>query len=116
MGTVGYTRVSTLDQNLHSQTDTLTAAGATKIFTDKITGKNTARPGLAECMTYLRDNEGDVLLVYSTDRLGRSMTDLVSIVGELHRRGVQFRSACGRSNRSKSALESAFARARNRVR
>ena len=92
MGTVGYTRVSTQDQNLHSQTDALTAAGASKIFTDKITGKNAARPGLAECMTYLRDHEGDVLLVYSTDRLGRSMTDLVSIVGELHRRGIQFRS------------------------
>jgi DNA invertase Pin-like site-specific DNA recombinase len=90
--TVGYTRVSTQDQNLHSQTDALTAAGATKIFTDKITGKNAARPGLAECLKYLRDNEGDVLLVYSTDRLGRSMTDLVQIVGELHRRGIQFRS------------------------
>jgi DNA invertase Pin-like site-specific DNA recombinase len=90
--TVGYTRVSTQDQNLHSQTDALTAAGASRIFTDKITGKNAARPGLAECMKYLRDNEGDVLLVYSTDRLGRSMTDLVSIVGELHRRGIQFRS------------------------
>lgn len=92
MTTVGYTRVSTQDQNLHSQTDALTAAGATRIFTDKITGKNAARPGLAECMKYLRDKEGDVLLVYSTDRLGRSMTDLVSIVGELHRRGIQFRS------------------------
>jgi DNA invertase Pin-like site-specific DNA recombinase len=92
MATVGYTRVSTQDQNLHSQTDALTAAGATKIFTDKITGKNAARPGLVECMKYLRDNEGDVLLVYSTDRLGRSMTDLVQIVGELHRRGIQFRS------------------------
>lgn len=89
---MGYTRVSTQDQNLHSQTDALTAAGATKIFTDKITGKNAARPGLMECMKYLRDNEGDVLLVYSTDRLGRSMTDLVQIVGELHRRGIQFRS------------------------
>jgi DNA invertase Pin-like site-specific DNA recombinase len=92
VATVGYTRVSTQDQNLHSQTDALTAAGATKIFTDKITGKNAARPGLVECMKYLRDNEGDVLLVYSTDRLGRSMTDLVQIVGELHRRGIQFRS------------------------
>jgi DNA invertase Pin-like site-specific DNA recombinase len=90
--TVGYTRVSTQDQNLHSQTDALTAAGATKIFTDKITGKNAARPGLDDCLAYLRDNEGDVLLVYSTDRLGRSMTDLVSIVGQLHQRGIQFRS------------------------
>lgn len=92
MAIVGYTRVSTQDQNLHSQKDALSAAGASKIFTDKMTGKNAARPGLSECLDYLRDNEGDVLLVYSTDRLGRSMTDLVSIVGELHRRGIQFRS------------------------
>lgn len=92
MSIVGYTRVSTQEQNLHSQTDALRAAGATKIFTDKITGKKAARPGLDECLAYLRDNEDDVLLVYSTDRLGRSMTDLVAIVGELHRRGIQFRS------------------------
>ncbi len=92
MTIVGYTRVSTQDQNLHSQTDALNAAGATKIFTDKLTGKNAARPGLDDCLAYLRDNEGDVLLVYSTDRLGRSMTDLVTIVGQLHARGIQFRS------------------------
>ncbi|MBF0671559.1 MAG: recombinase family protein [Salinibacterium sp.] len=92
MTIVGYTRVSTQDQNLHSQRDALSAAGASKIFTDKMTGKSASRPGLVECLNYLRDNEGDVLLVYSTDRLGRSMTDLVSIVGELHRRGIQFRS------------------------
>lgn len=92
MTIVGYTRVSTQDQHLHSQTDALTAAGATKIFTDKLTGKNAARPGLEACLDYLRDNEEDVLLVYSTDRLGRSMTDLVAIVGKLHERGIQFRS------------------------
>ncbi len=90
MTVVGYTRVSTQDQNLHSQTDALTSAGAGHIFTDKITGKKAARPGLDECLKYLRAD--DVLLVYSTDRLGRSMTDLVTIVGELHRRNIQFRS------------------------
>lgn len=63
MGTMGCTRVSTQDPNLHSQTGALTAAGAAKIFTDKNTGKNAARPGWAECMTYLRDMEDDVLLV-----------------------------------------------------
>jgi len=89
---IGYTRVSTQDQNLHSQIDALQAAGASKIFTDKLTGKNAARPGLEACLEHLRDDEDDVLLVYSTDRLGRSMTDLVSIVGKLQQRGIQFRS------------------------
>ncbi|WP_104169310.1 recombinase family protein [Cryobacterium sp. M23] len=90
MTVVGYTRVSTQDQNLHSQTDALTAAGAEQIFTDKMSGEKAARPGLDDCLKYLRAD--DVLLVYSTDRLGRSMTDLVMIVGELHRRNIQFRS------------------------
>jgi len=87
---VGYTRVSTLDQNLGSQEDALRAAGAATIFSDKSTGKNTARPGLRRCLEHLRAD--DVLLVYSTDRLGRSMTDVVNIVTELQEREIQFRS------------------------
>jgi DNA invertase Pin-like site-specific DNA recombinase len=90
MSIVGYTRVSTQDQNLHSQIDALTAAGAEHIYSDTITGKNAARPGLTECMKFLR--RGDTLLVYSTDRLGRSMTDVVTIVAELAERGVEFKS------------------------
>lgn len=90
MSIVGYTRVSTQDQNLNSQIEALTAAGAERIYSDKITGKNAARPGLTECMKFLR--RGDTLLVYSTDRLGRSMTDVVTIVAELGERGVQFKS------------------------
>jgi DNA invertase Pin-like site-specific DNA recombinase len=87
---VGYTRVSTQDQQLPSQMDALTAAGAEQIFSDKITGKKAARPGLTDCMKYLR--RGDTLLVYRTDRLGRSMTDVVTIVAELGERGVEFKS------------------------
>ncbi len=87
---VGYTRVSTLDQSFGSQEDALRAAGAHTIFSDKATGKNTARPGLRRCLEHLRAD--DVLLVYSTDRLGRSMTDVVNIVTELQERGIQFRS------------------------
>ena len=90
MSIVGYTRVSPQDQNLHSQIDALKAAGAEHIYSDKITGKNAARPGLTDCMKFLR--RGDTLLVYSTDRLGRSMTDVVTIVTELGERGVQFTS------------------------
>ena len=87
---VGYTRVSTLDQDLGSQEDALRAAGADTIFSDKSTGKNTAGPGLRRCLEHLRAD--DVLLVYSTDRLGRSMTDVVNIVTELQEREIQFRS------------------------
>lgn len=87
---IGYTRVSTLDQSLGSQEDALRAAGADTIFSDKATGKNAARPGLRRCLEHLRAD--DVLLVYSTDRLGRSMTDVVNIVTELQEREIQFRS------------------------
>lgn len=90
MSTVAYTRVSTRDQLLRSQIDALKAAGAERVFEDKATGKNTARPGLTACLDYLRP--GDVLLVYATDRLGRSMTDVVTIVAQLQDRGIQFRS------------------------
>jgi DNA invertase Pin-like site-specific DNA recombinase len=87
--TLGYARVDA-GSNLYSQTDALTAAGAERFFTDKITGKNAARPGITACIDYLP--AGDVLLVHSTDRLGRSMTDLLTIEGELHSRSIQFRS------------------------
>ncbi|WP_104129591.1 recombinase family protein [Cryobacterium sp. N21] len=90
MRVVGYARVSMQDQNLDSQTDALRAAGAEFIYSDESTGKNAARPGLADCMTCLR--RGDTLLVYSTDQLGRSMSDVVSIVSELRTRGVEFKS------------------------
>ncbi|MDY7544610.1 recombinase family protein [Cryobacterium sp. 5B3] len=87
---VGYARVSMQDQNLDSQTGALRAAAAEFIYSDTATGKNAARPGLADCMEFLR--RGDTLLVYSTDRLGRSMSDVVSIVSELGTRGVEFKS------------------------
>lgn|GEM_PF-2396512 len=90
MSVVGYTRVSTQDQNLDSQIDALARAGAQHVYSDKATGKNVARPGLVECMKFLREH--DTLLVYSTDRLGRSMTDVVTIVETLRQRGVEFKS------------------------
>ncbi|MEB0203181.1 recombinase family protein [Cryobacterium sp. 10I1] len=90
MRVVGYARVSMQDQSLDSQTDALRAAGAEFIYSDELTGKNAARPGLADCMKFLR--RGDTFLVYSTDRLGRSMSDVVSIVSELGTRGVEFKS------------------------
>lgn len=87
---IGYARVSTDDQVLDSQIHALKAAGAARIFTDKLSGKSTARPQLQACLDYL--NPGDVLAVYSTDRLGRSVSDLIAIVEGLHARGIQFKS------------------------
>ena len=87
---IGYARVSTMDQNLDLQIDALTKAGCQKLFDDKISGSRAERPGLANALEMLRD--GDTLVVWKLDRLGRSVKNLVDLVGELHRQGVQFKS------------------------
>lgn len=87
---IGYARVSTQDQNLDLQTEALTKAGCRKIFTDKLSGSRAERPGLAQVQEALR--EGDTLVVWKLDRLGRSVKHLVDLVGELHKQGVGFRS------------------------
>lgn len=87
---IGYARVSTQDQNLELQIEALTKAGCKKIFEDKISGSRSVRPGLAQTLEVLR--EKDTLVVWKLDRLGRSVKNLVDLVGELHKRGVQFKS------------------------
>ena len=87
---IGYARVSTQDQNLNLQIDALTKAGCKKVFDDKISGSRAERPGLAKALEMLR--EGDTLTVWKLDRLGRSVKNLVDLVGELHKQGVQFKS------------------------
>ena len=87
---IGYARVSTQDQNLDLQIDALTKAGCKKVFDDKISGSRAERPGLAKALEMLR--EGDTLAVWKLDRLGRSVKNLVDLVGELHKQGVQFKS------------------------
>ncbi len=87
---IGYARVSTQDQNLELQIEALTKAGCRKIFEDKISGSRAERRGLTEAQQSLR--EGDTLVVWKLDRLGRSIKNLVDLVGELHRQGIQFRS------------------------
>lgn len=84
--TVGYVRVSTVDQNTVRQLDGLVLD---KVFTDKASGKDTRRPELHECLDYIRD--GDTLVVHSMDRLARSLKDLLDIVGDLVGRGVTVR-------------------------
>ena len=87
---IGYARVSTQDQSLDLQTEALVKAGCKKIFEDKISGSHAERPGLAKLQEALR--EGDTLAVWKLDRLGRSVKHLVDLVGDLHKRGVQFKS------------------------
>ena len=87
---IGYARVSTQDQNLALQLEALNHAGCKKIYEDKLSGSRADRPGLAKALEMLR--EGDTLVVWKLDRLGRSVKQLVDLVGELHKQGVQFKS------------------------
>jgi DNA invertase Pin-like site-specific DNA recombinase len=87
---IGYARVSTQDQNLDLQIDALTKAGCKKLFDDKISGSSKERPGLTNTLGMLR--EGDTLVVWKLDRLGRSVKNLVDLVSELHKQGIQFKS------------------------
>jgi|UniRef100_UPI0039F6ED81 DNA invertase Pin-like site-specific DNA recombinase len=86
----GYARVSTDDQNLDLQRDALNRAGCDRLYEEKASGKSADRPQLEECLADLR--EGDTLTVWRLDRLGRSLPDLVRIVGDLEKRGVGFES------------------------
>ena len=87
---IGYARVSTDTQKLEPQTDALEAAGAERIFADKITGTKRVRPQLELMIDQLR--EGDVVVVTKYDRLARSLKDLLDIVDAIATRGAGFRS------------------------
>lgn len=94
---IGYARVSKADgsQSLDLQIDALRAAGVAdeQIYSDEASGKSADRPGLEACLKALR--EGDVLLVWKLDRLGRSLKDLVTNVHDLTDRGIGFRVLTG---------------------
>lgn len=86
---VGYARVSSLDQNLDRQIEQFRAAGAVRIYEEKISGSTRHRPQLEEALRYLRKD--DQLIVASMDRLARSLVDLHMIVEDLVSRGISVR-------------------------
>ena len=91
---IGYARASTHDQNLDLQIDALLQTGCERsnIFVDKISGAKSERPGLTRCMESLQQD--DVLIVWRLDRLGRSLTHLVSLIETLRSKSIGFRSLC----------------------
>lgn len=85
MTKIGYARVSTLDQNLDSQLDELKKVGCTKIFQEKASSVK-KRPEFDKCLDYLR--EGDTLVVWKLDRLGRTTKKLLELIDDLKDRGI----------------------------
>ena len=88
---LGYARVSTVKQDLDRQIDALTATGipAERIYLDKKSGSTVDRPGLREVIGYAR--EGDVIVVHTLDRLGRTVRDTLNLIHDLAERGIGIR-------------------------
>jgi DNA invertase Pin-like site-specific DNA recombinase len=87
---VGYARVSTSEQTLNLQKDALEKIGCTKIYSDVVSGSKAERKGLQEALEYVR--EGDTLVIWRLDRLGRSLKHLIEIITKLNNRKVGFQS------------------------
>jgi DNA invertase Pin-like site-specific DNA recombinase len=87
---VGYTRISTEDQNHDLQLDALKNAGCKIFFSDKASGGKADRPGLIKALDYLR--QGDCLIVWKLDRLGRNLKHLIEVVEDLKSKKIGFMS------------------------
>ena len=87
---IGYARVSTDDQTTRLQLDALQVAGCERVFSEQASGASAERPVLAEALSHSR--EGDTLVVWRLDRLGRSLPHLIEIVQKLENVGVALKS------------------------
>jgi DNA invertase Pin-like site-specific DNA recombinase len=90
MATIGYARCSTEGQSVEGQLAALKAAGAERIFSEKISGARSDRKELARAIAAL--GQGDVLLVTRLDRLARSTRDLLNVMATISEKGAGFRS------------------------
>lgn len=97
---IGYARVSKEDQDLRLQIDALKKAGCEKIFEEKMSGKLSNRPQLEEALSHLR--EGDTLVVWKLDRLGRTTHGLIGLINQLEKDGIQFLSLTDEINTTTS--------------
>jgi len=87
---IGYARVSTKDQSLNLQKDALKKAGCQKIYSEQISGAKTDRANLDEMIEHVR--QGDIIVVWKLDRLGRSLRDLINLISKFQDLGVGFKS------------------------
>jgi DNA invertase Pin-like site-specific DNA recombinase len=86
----GYARVSTKDQNLDLQIDALKNDGCEEVFLEKLSGRNESKPELEKLLSKLR--LGDIVVVYSLDRLGRTSKELINLLNDFKQQGIQFKS------------------------
>lgn len=84
MSKIGYSRVSSKEQNLDRQLSALNSVS--KIFSDKMSGQSIDRPQLKAMLEYIR--EGDIVVVTELDRLGRNNRDLTTIMNEIQQKGA----------------------------
>jgi DNA invertase Pin-like site-specific DNA recombinase len=85
---IGYARVSTSDQKIDLQVDALQQAGCERLFQDVMSSTRLNRPGLQEALSHLR--QGDTLVIWKLDRLGRSVKGLITLTETLKARGIAF--------------------------
>jgi len=91
MASLGYARVSTLEQNADLQIHTLESAGCLRVYTDHgVSGTKAKRPELERLLDNAR--AGDELVVWKLDRLGRNTRQLLDLVDSLESQGIYFRS------------------------
>ena len=87
---IGYARISTLSQNLDLQKDALEKAGCKKIYVEQMSGSSRIRPELEKTLEMLRN--GDTLVVWRLDRLGRSLKHLIELISKLEQKEIGFKS------------------------
>lgn len=87
---LGYARVSTFEQNLDLQIDALKNEGCKQTFTDKISGVKSSKPNFEKLLEYAR--QGDTIVVWKLDRLGRSTIQLIELMENLKKKGIHLKS------------------------